>query len=691
MAVVLAPTTARSDPLDLRPVEVRDTRIEPGSAQAEDTAFRLTLDAQRAALEGGDLAEHLGRTIGVQVRRMGALGDPASLLIRGSSASQVLVLLDGIPLALGRGGLVDLSLFPLLALGSVEVFRGYVPAEFGAEGLGGAVNLVPGRAGREAVTRILTGVGSHGFVQLGAARSARSRSWQYAVNGAIQGARNDYRFFSDNDTPYETGDDAWLTRENSQAFIGSILGWAEWRPRPGLRVSFLESLQWKDRGVPGGGAIQALETRQRSLHQVFDVKVDKARLGHPTLSGMLRASVQTALERFSDPLGEFPGGAREQEDLSWSIGLVGRLSFAPHAPQILSLIPEWRFEDYRGRAAGRSLPQAQRSRLGVAVRDRVALGGDRLSLTPVLRADLLWNEVSGQSSGGEPLEDSFHWFLSPRLGARLGVVRGLEFLGNIGRYFRPPSLYELYGDRGTTIGNPLLSPETGMSGDLGLGLKWPKPLGGLTQLRVEAAFFGREARDLIQWIRSSPHTMTAINVARATALGAEVSAGAWIRWHRHLRTRASLSYAFTHTENRSVGPLLEGKRLPGRPLHEVNGRLDLAWTMGSWGAGIHWAVAHVSDSYLDEANLFLPVPSRTLHEVGLALRPWVSGVVLALTVKNVGDLRLEHQAAPAFTGLGRIPRPLMDFAGFPLPGWQIFVTLSITGRDRGEGGREDPT
>ena len=254
---------AAANPLDLRPVEVRDSRLEPGSAEAEDTAFRLTLDAQRAAVEGGDLAEHLGRTVGVQVRRMGSHGDFASLLIRGSSASQVTILLDGIPLAFGRGGLVDLSLFPLLALGRVEIFRGYVPAEFGAEGMGGAVNLVPGRAGPHAVTRILTGLGSYGFVQLGAARSARHRNWQYALNASLQGARSDYRFYSDNDTPYETGDDAWLTRENNQSFLGSILGWAEWRAGRHLRISFLESLQWKDRGVPGGGTLQALSTRQR--------------------------------------------------------------------------------------------------------------------------------------------------------------------------------------------------------------------------------------------------------------------------------------------------------------------------------------------------------------------------------------------------------------------------------------------
>ena len=52
---------------------------------------------------------------------------------------------------------------------------------------------------------------------------------------------------------------------------------------------------------------------------------------------------------------------------------------------------------------------------------------------------------------------------------------------------------------------------------------------------------------------------------------------------------------------------------------------------------------------------FLVVPKRTWHEVGLVVQPWLEGVILSATFKNVSDLRIEHQQAPAFTGLGRIP------------------------------------
>jgi outer membrane cobalamin receptor len=143
LALAVGPGTVFADPLDLRPIKVKDKRIEPGSAQAEDTAFSTTVNASRAAIEGGGVAEHLARSVGVQVRRSGSHGDFASVLIRGSSANQVGIFLDGIPLALGRGGLFDLSLLPLLSIARIDVFRGYLPAEFGSEGIGGAITWCP--------------------------------------------------------------------------------------------------------------------------------------------------------------------------------------------------------------------------------------------------------------------------------------------------------------------------------------------------------------------------------------------------------------------------------------------------------------------------------------------------------------------------------------------------------------------
>ena len=689
LALVVGPGWALADPLDLRPIQVKDKRLEPGSAQAEDTAFSTTVNASRAATEGGGVAEHLARSVGVQVRRSGGHGDFASVLIRGSSASQVGIFLDGIPLSQGRGGLYDLSLVPLLSIARIDVFRGYLPAEFGSEGIGGAINLVPGGAPNRPRTRLLAGVGAFDLVQVGAARSARHGPFRYALNVGFSRATNDFRFFSDNDTPYQLGDDVWLRRKNNQSVLFSSLGWARWQVSRDLLISFLESFSYKDKGLPGAGASQAASTSTQSLHQVFDVKVERRRFLVPSLSAMVRLNFQVSRDRFTDPQGELPLGAQDQTDTSVTVGAIGRLSWAPHDPQLVSLIPEWRYEQYRGHDPGRDLPSAQRYRFGLALRDRIVLWSDRVSLTPVVRLDLLYSDVSGTRDGLELLRNSFHWFASPRLGARVRIVKGLELRGNVGRYFRPPSLMELFGNRGTAVGNPDLEPEVGTSGDFGLAVKLLRRNKVFERLLAEAVFFARDARDLIQWVQNSQRTAVAMNISRAMALGGELSLGVWLRFHAQVRARLTANYTLLHTENRSGKPLLDGNRLPGRPLHELNGRVDLVWRKGRWGVGVHWSLSHLSGSFLDEANIFLAVPQRTLHEVGLVVQPWLEGVTLSATFKNVADLRVEHQQAPAFTGLGRIPRALMDYGGFPLPGWEFFVNVAWSFDDPEKGKRSN--
>jgi iron complex outermembrane receptor protein len=518
-------------------------------------------------------------------------------------------------------------------------------------------------------------------VQVGAARSARHGPFRYAANLGFSRATNNFGFFSDNDTPYQLGDDGWLRRQNSQTMIFSGLGWARWQVSRDMLVTFLESFSYKDKGLPGAGAVQALRTRYQTLHQVFDVKLEHRRFLVPSLSAMVRVSFQVSRDRFSDPQGELPLGAQDQTDTSVTVGAIGRLSWAPHDPQIFSLIPEWRYEQYVGHDPGRDLPSARRYRFGLALRDRVVVWDDRVSLTPVVRVDLVYSDVTGFRDGLERLRNSFHWFASPRLGARVRIVRGLDLRGNVGRYFRPPSLLELFGNRGTAIGNPDLEPEVGTSGDFGVTVNLVRRRKTLERLMVEAAFFGRDSQDLIQWVQNSQRTTVAMNISRAVALGGEVSLGIWLRPCARLRARLTANYTVLHTENRSGKPLLDGNRLPGRPLHELNGRVDLVWRSGRWGVGVHWSVSHISDSFLDEANSYLIVPRRTLHEVGLVVQPWLPGVTLSATFKNVADLRVEYQQAPAFTGLERIPRGLMDYGGFPLPGWEFFVNVAWTFED----------
>lgn len=84
------------------------------------------------------------RSAGVKVRREGGAGSDFDLSINGLSGNSIRYFIDGVPLDT-RGSEVNLQNIPLNIVERVELYKGVVPASFGADALGGAVNIVTKR------------------------------------------------------------------------------------------------------------------------------------------------------------------------------------------------------------------------------------------------------------------------------------------------------------------------------------------------------------------------------------------------------------------------------------------------------------------------------------------------------------------------------------------------------------------
>ena len=81
----------------------------------------------RESFEGREttLPDVLAEATGVHVKRLGGLGAFSTISLRGSSADQVEVYLDGVScLNAAFGGGVDLGNLPLAHVGQIEVYRG---------------------------------------------------------------------------------------------------------------------------------------------------------------------------------------------------------------------------------------------------------------------------------------------------------------------------------------------------------------------------------------------------------------------------------------------------------------------------------------------------------------------------------------------------------------------------------------
>jgi hypothetical protein len=233
--------------------------VSAPSARADDvvvvTAPVPAADGQAATTLDTKVAEplHLGDLVS---QSPGALaldfGGPlatTTLSLRGASASQSLVTLDGLSLASPAGGSLDLSLIPATLLGEAVVSRGS-DARLGSGAMGGALQLTAGRATRVRLTggSMNTAGASASF---GRYTCTLDASYQFTAAVDVRRSTGDFAFHRDPTPEVRGGDDTLtLRRRNNDALLRSALVRLKRRDATDA-WTFLAFGTWADRGLPG--------------------------------------------------------------------------------------------------------------------------------------------------------------------------------------------------------------------------------------------------------------------------------------------------------------------------------------------------------------------------------------------------------------------------------------------------------
>ena len=98
------------------------------------------------------LPELLKDVPGVHVREVNGKGQYTTVSVRGSTAAQVGVFVDGVLFNLGGDAAADISTIPIKNVERIEVYRGYIPARFGGTYMGGVINVVTKRPSQSNVS-----------------------------------------------------------------------------------------------------------------------------------------------------------------------------------------------------------------------------------------------------------------------------------------------------------------------------------------------------------------------------------------------------------------------------------------------------------------------------------------------------------------------------------------------------------
>ncbi len=659
LLLVVRTTTAdqEDEPLRLKEIVVTEKRIVSEREAENPSKFLEVIDVEeKAGQKVETVTDVLEESVGVQVKRWGGLGSFATVSVRGASASQVEVYLDGVPLNRAWSGIANIGDLAIDSFSQIEVFRGSSPVDFSSAGIGGVVNLKTRKKEGEG-NRFTVSMGSFDTYKLNLSRWENFENWNYLIFLGHLQSEGDFKFENDNGTPLNSDDDFEDTRVNNDFQSNDLV------TRFGFDASGWENQiilrgHYKDQGMPGPHTVQAEHTRFTTKHAMLAYSSRKHSLAGGKFDLELGADGFWMEEGYSDTKGEVGLGRRENRNTTYTYGLHTNFSWFPgkfsESVQGCFSLREEEFHPLN------LFPEREEGKVQSRWFATSAIESEfvyrKLGIIPSLRHQHYWSEIEGDpyfswaEAAGEAKEEDD--FFSPSLGAWIYLGKGLVFKGNYGVYWRMPTFFELFGDRGTTVGNTSLEPERGENFDL--GLRWQmENTGIIDRMDLEWCYYQSQIEDMIIFFQNSQRTIRAINIGAAYIWGHE------FRFLLDLQGGLDLSGNYTYQIAMDQGDVSywQDKALPFRPTHEAYLRLGYS-ASEKWKTWIDFN--YMGENYWDRANAF-PVPERKILDIGVGFYPPFRKYHLAFSFE-VNNL-LDEQ--------------ISDIAGYPMPGRTCFATAEL--------------
>ena len=414
------------------------------------------------------------RVPGIHVVRGGDRGDTASFFVRGAESDQVLALFDGVRLNSPYFAGYDFSQLSSAGIERVEVVRGPFSALWGADAIGGVVNVIPVR-GRDGTRLTVLG-------------EAGDDEWQRLEGTFGWGGEGADVFAS----AYDRDGEGRL--ENSDFTNRQLLFDAGYTWTAGNRVAVLYQDLDAELGIPFSTPGDFTPNRRQDGAQELLAAPMKFQ---PTVRWNLELT-PSRVERellFRDP--DEPGGFTASDTVAdtLQVRLASHHDLGERRRHGLSWGGEWR-EDQVDAITSFGIDLADDvTRLRAVFVQDVWRASDRVTMIAGVR----WDDADPW--GGE---------VSPKVSVGVEIADGVELRGSYGEAFRQPSVGELFFP---FSGNPQLEPERSRSAEAGVAVRGKRQ-------RLDAAIFATDTEDLIDFDLA---TFTFANVEEVEIRGAELS------------------------------------------------------------------------------------------------------------------------------------------------------------------------
>ena len=110
--------------------------------QVQKAAYNVVaIEAQQLRNLNSNAADMLARVSGVKMRETGGVGAEANINLNGFTGRHVRIFIDGVPMNEANASF-RINNIPAEFIERIEIYKGVVPVTFGADALGGAINVV---------------------------------------------------------------------------------------------------------------------------------------------------------------------------------------------------------------------------------------------------------------------------------------------------------------------------------------------------------------------------------------------------------------------------------------------------------------------------------------------------------------------------------------------------------------------
>jgi outer membrane cobalamin receptor len=450
--------SAYAEDIRLKKIIITPSRFEESQSASTRAVDVITSD-EIALQSTKTVADVLSDITSLNISDYGALGATKNIRMRGATAAQVLVLVDGRPVNSPRDGEVDLNTIPLETIERIEVVHGPVSSLYGSQAMGGTINIVTkDPPAQKSHTEFTTSFGTFRTYAERLLQGGRIGDFGYLMTGGYEGSRG-YR------------DNGEFRARDFNAKFNYAFGDKN-------TVTFSTGFYKSRAGTPGLVSAIDVDDEQGDLKNFADLTWES----NPLHGLRLAAKVYQNYEQ---------------------------LSFMENTPGSLYDIP---FDKYTHTTYARGLDMQAGMQFNKYYRalcgfNYVANGNDSTSSGKyryIVRAGYFENQIDiidALTINASVRSDDYSNFgrqTSPSASLRYAFDENNAIRASVSRSFRAPTFNDLYWpDEGWIKGNPKLEPEKGFTREIGFTSRLtPRLTSGIT-------YYCSDFDNLINWVEKN--------------------------------------------------------------------------------------------------------------------------------------------------------------------------------------------